>query len=281
MGVVVAGLAIPFAGVLGHRRPRRGQGDGQPPDRAEDRAAGPEDQDPGLQGQPDRDDVRREPRQRPAPADLADHGQVDHRDRGLPLLRARRPRPARHAPRPGHQPGQQRRGPGWLVDHPADGQADPAQPGQDPGRAEGRHRRHLRAQDPRAPLRHRLRGELLQGLDPRALPQHRLLRRRRLRRPVGRPPLLRHQRQEPRPPPVGDAGRPGEEPHRLRPDQQPRRGAPAPQRRPGPDGRAERHHPREGRPDQGHGPRARRRRSPTTAASTRGPRSSATTSSTC
>ena len=32
----------------------------------------------------------------------------------------------------------------------------------------------------------------------------------------------------------------------------------APQRGPGPDGRAERHHPREGRQDQGHGPRARR-----------------------
>ena len=42
--------------------------------------------------------------------------------------------------------------------------------------AAGRDRRHLRPQAPRAPLRHRLRAELLQGLDPRALPQHRLLR---------------------------------------------------------------------------------------------------------
>ena len=64
---------------------------------------------------------------------------------------------------------------------------------------QGRHRRHLRPQDPRAALRDRLRAELLQGLDPRALPQHRLLRRRRLRHPGRRPPLLRHQRQGPQP----------------------------------------------------------------------------------
>ena len=47
---------------------------------------------------------------------------------------------------------------------------------QDQGRAAGRDRRHLPAQDQRAALRHRVRGEVLQGLDPRALPQHRLLR---------------------------------------------------------------------------------------------------------
>ena len=40
-----------------------------------------------------------------------------------------------------------------------------------------------------------LRAEALQGLDPRALPQHRLLRRRRLRHPGRRPALLRRQRQ--------------------------------------------------------------------------------------
>ena len=55
------------------------------------------------------------------------------------------------------------------------------------------------AQAQRAALRDRLRAELLQGLDPRALPQHRLLRRRRLRHPGGRPALLRHQRQGPQP----------------------------------------------------------------------------------
>ena len=43
-----------------------------------------------------------------------------------------------HAARADHQPGQRRRRPGWLVDHPADGQADPAQPGQHQGRARAR-----------------------------------------------------------------------------------------------------------------------------------------------
>ena len=40
----------------------------------------------------------------------------------------------------------------------------------------GRDRRHLRPQAQGAALRHRARAEPLQGLDPRALPQHRLLR---------------------------------------------------------------------------------------------------------
>ena len=91
----------------------------------------------------------------------------------------------------------------------------------DQGGARGGHRRHLRPQAPRAALRDRLRAEPHQGLDPRALPQHRLLRRRRLRHPVRRPPLLQRQRQEPQPAPVGDARRPGQEPDRLRPDQLP------------------------------------------------------------
>ena len=37
-------------------------------------------------------------------------------------------------------------GPGWLVDHPADGQADAARPGEDQEGAQGGHRRHLRPQ---------------------------------------------------------------------------------------------------------------------------------------
>ena len=58
------------------------------------------------------------------------------------------------------------------------------------GGAQGGHREHLPAQDPGAAARDRVRAELLQGLDPRALPQPRLLRRRRLRHPGGRPALL-------------------------------------------------------------------------------------------
>ena len=115
----------------------------------------------------------------------------------------------------------------------------------------GGDRRHLRAQAQGAALRDRLRAEPLQGLDPRALPQHRLLRRRRLRHPGGRPALLQRERQRAQPARVRDAGRPGEEPHRLRPDQLPRPGARAAQRRARPDGRAQRDPAREGREDQG------------------------------
>ena len=125
----------------------------------------------------------------------ADHAAGDRRDRGLPLLPARRARPEGHAARVREQPDQRRRHPGWLLDHPADGQDDPARAGAHRGRAQGGHREHLPAQDPGAAPRHRLRAELLQGLDPRALPQPRLLRRRRLRHPGGGPALLLGQRQ--------------------------------------------------------------------------------------
>ncbi len=234
----------------GHRCPRRREEHGQPPVPARDRAAGPEDPGGRRQGQRDRVALRREPHQRAPHADLPDDGLGHRLDRGLPVLPARRPRPEGHAACPRHQPGQRRRDPGWLVDHAADGEADAAQPGEDQGAEEGRHRRHLRPQDPRAPLRDRLRAEPQQGLDPRALPQHRLLRRRGVRRPGGCPPLLRRQRQGPQPAPVGDAGRPGEEPHRLRPDQLSRPRPRAAQRGAGPDGRAQRDPPRQGRTGQ-------------------------------
>ena len=89
--------------------------------------------------------LRPEPRQRPARQGLADHAQGDRRDRGLPLLPARRPRPEGHAARLHHQPGQLRRRPGRLVDHPADGQADAGQPGEDARPSSRRPGRHLRS----------------------------------------------------------------------------------------------------------------------------------------
>ena len=61
--------------------------------------------------------------------------QRDHRDRGLPLLPARRPRPEGHAARVREQPDLRRRHPGWVLDHPADGQDDAAHPGQAPRRS--------------------------------------------------------------------------------------------------------------------------------------------------
>ena len=123
---------------------------------------------------------------------------------------------------------------------------------EDQGGARGGDRGDLRPQDPRAALRHRLREEPHQGLDPRALPQHRLLRRRCLRRAVGRAALLLQERPRAQPPRVGDARRSGEEPGRLRPGRQPRaRGEPS-QRRPRPARPARRAHREEGGAAQGH-----------------------------
>ena len=113
--------------------------------------------------------------------------------------------------------------------------------------AQGGDGRHLRPQAHRAALRDRLRAELLQGLDPRALPQHRLLRRRGVRRTGGGPPLLRHQRQGPHPAPGRHPGRSGQEPVGLRPDHQPRPRPAAPQRRARPAGPAPRDQPAHGR----------------------------------
>ena len=107
---------------------------------------------------------------------------------------------------------------------------------------------HLRAEDQRAALRGRVRGEVRQGLDPRALPQHRLLRRRGVRHRGRRPALLLQPRGQADPAPGGAARRPGEEPDRLRPDQRQGRGQRATRHRPGPDGRAERDLPAR-RPD--------------------------------
>ncbi len=250
LGVVVAGLAIPFAGLagIGARNVARTM-DNLPEElKTEDLAAA--DHDPRRERQPAGLALRREPDHGPAQGHLADHGQGAGRDRGLPLLPARRARPEGHAARADHQPGQQRRGPGWLVDHPAAGQADPHQPGQDEGREAGRHRRHLRAQAQGAALRDRAGAEPLQGLDPRALPQHGVLRRRGVRRPGGGEALLRRQRPRPQPAPVRAARRPGQEPLRLRPDQVPRPRDRAARRRPGPDGRAQRGPARQGREEQ-------------------------------
>ena len=120
---------------------------------------------------------------------------------------------------------------------------------------EAAHGGDVRPQDPRAALRHRLREEPLQGLDPRALPQHRLLRRRRLRRPVGRPPLLLQERQQARPARVGDARGAGQEPRGLRPRGRSRAGREPPQRRARPARPARRAEREEGRAAQGHADR--------------------------
>ena len=163
-------------------------------------------------------------------------------DRGRPLLRARRARPQGHDPRARHQPGPTASVQGGssitqqLVKQTLLNQAKTKEERE--AATDDTYARKLRE------LRYAiaLREEVLQGLDPRALPQHRLLRRRRLRHPGGRPALLLQQRQPAQPPPVRDARRPRARTPRLRPDQLPRAVAQAAQRRARPDGRAQRHH---------------------------------------
>ena len=106
-----------------------------------------------------------------------------------------------------------------------------------------------------------LRAALLQGLDPRALPQHSptsATAPTASRRPPGTTSTSTPSDLNLRP--VRPAGRPGEEPDRLRPDQLPRPGPRAPRRRPRPDGPAQRDHRRQGRAAEEARPRPPRRR---------------------
>ena len=105
----------------------------------------------------------------------------------------------------------------------------------------------LRAQAPRAALRRQRREEADQGPDPRGLPQHRLLRLRRVRRAGGLAVLLQQGRLRAHTRRGGAAGRRHQQPLRLRPRDQPQgRHGPA-QHRAVPDGRPEDHHQAAGR----------------------------------
>ena len=135
------------------------------------------------------------------------------RDRGPPLLRAFRRRSGRHRARADAQPHLARRRPGRLDADPAARQ----EPVPDPGA-------HRLAQDPGGDPRLLARAQLLQGPDPRALPQPRLFRRRRLRRRGGGAALFLEAG------PRGDARGGGDA-------RRPRAGAVAPRPEPQPGGR--------------------------------------------
>ena len=105
----------------------------------------------------------------------------DHRDRGPPLLHQRRRRPARHRPRalPGRRAKKAR--PGRLDDHAAVRQERARRPG----------RPHAVPEAARGRARVPDHAQVVQGADPAQLPQHDLLRQRRLRDRVGRAHVLR------------------------------------------------------------------------------------------
>ena len=140
-------------------------------------------------------------RRGPRPGDARRDGQGaaarGHRDRGRALLRARRVRRPRHPPgaHPQHREGPARRG--RLDDHPA------VRP-----RGDARQPEELQAQAARGRDGDAARGALLEEDDPRALPQHRLLRERRLRRAGRGPDVLRQGREGRRPRPGRAARRP-------------------------------------------------------------------------
>ena len=93
-----------------------------------------------------------------------------------------------------------------------------------------------------------LEKKLLQGRDPRALPQHRAVRRLRLRRRGRRPALLQQARQGPDVPRGRDDRRHHAVAVRVGPDAQPREVAGAPQHRAQADGAAGLHHRRPSTP---------------------------------
>ena len=152
----------------------------------------------------------------------------DRRGRGQALLRAPRRRRARHPARRRGRHHEPRRRAGRLDDHAA-----VRQERDQPGRA------HDLAEAPRGGARVAARAHEVEGLDPHRVPEHDLLRERRLRRRAGLPHLLRPQRGH-----DVDAGRgraarghPGE-PSLYDPVAHPKRGARAPQPRAAADARS-------------------------------------------
>ena len=150
-------------------------------------------------------------------ADLAQHQERGDRDRGPPLLPAQRRGLQGH--RAGAAPGhpQPARGPGRLDHHPAVREERAVGAGQPLGVPEAA----------RGGARLPPRAQVVEAEDPHRVPQHRLLRERRLRRGVGRAHVLR-----PRP----GAGRR----HRHRSECRPQGSTPGQGRDPGPGGDARR-----------------------------------------
>ena len=165
----------------------------------------------------------RDPHPRPDPADGQGGGDLD---RGQALLHQQRRRRARDRPRlrPGRAPQRQR--PGRLDDRAAADQELP------PGAVAPHDLREAQGGGARLPAR----PQVVEGQDRHGLPEHRLLRQRRLRDRGRRADLLRPRRQPRRlrdagartvraaAPALGGgaAGRDHPEPHRLEPDDPPR-----------------------------------------------------------
>ncbi len=209
----------------------------------------PADQLPVRRGRHPADHVRRrEPHRRAALGDRAGDARRHRRRRGRPLLRARRRRPARGRARAGGRHRQRLGRAGRLdADHAVRAQRAQDRPRRQRFAARGRDRRHRHPQAPGGAVRRGAGAQADQGRDPRPVPQHRLLRRRRLRCRRRGPHVLLHDT-GPAHPGAGDAAggpRPGAGPGR--PDRRrPVGGAGPAGVRPGRDG-ASRHDDGRGR----------------------------------
>ena len=165
---------------------------------------------------------RREPRERALEGHRAHDAQRHRRDRGPPLLGARRARLARHRARRAQQRAGGRDHAGRLDAHAAAREEPlPAARGQQP----------LDQQEDRRGLdRRAAAGQVHEGRDPHGLSQHGLLRPERLRRRGRGAHVLRQAGEAAHAAAVGPAGRPAAGAHRLQPVPPPGRRARAPQR---------------------------------------------------
>ena len=172
-----------------------------------------------LRGPPEPPRARRparvgEPDHRAARQDLGANEAVDRRDRGQALLRAPRRRPPRDRARRLGGPPQQEGRRGRLDDHAAVRQEHvPPEPALDRQEAEG------------GGAGLAARAALVEGPDPDGLPEHDLLRERRVRDRTGSADLLRPQG---RPHDLGRSGTARRDPERplaVRPGHEPQGGA--------------------------------------------------------
>lgn len=164
------------------------------------------------------DHVRREPAGREAGRHRAGHAEGDHRRRGPRLLQAQRRRPQRRRPCLRQQPVRHQLPAGRLDADDAVRPAGHRLLGDPPGRRGRGDRGHQRPQAARDALRDPDRQGVLQGRDPGALPEHRVVRQRRVRRLRRQPGLLRQAAEQAEDRGSGDAGRHGQGADHQRPD---------------------------------------------------------------
>ena len=170
--------------------------------------------------------------------DLSEHGERAGRHRGLPVLGARRDRPARHRPGRGERPPAQA-GPGRFHPRPAVREERAPAHGREGGEHQGPEGRECDDAEPqaeRAADGGGRRARAVQAGHRGRLPERRLLQQQRLRDRGRRRDVLRHHRGQAVGDPGRHAGRHRGKPVPLRPQDESRGGRDPAQHRAGPDG---------------------------------------------